>query len=55
MNEKVTIFIVLNISTTLVDINNHMAVIQIKIDINTINDVLLDGGYGVNIITKQLK
>jgi hypothetical protein len=29
-----------------------MAVIQVQIGKNTIEDVLLDGGYGVNIITK---
>jgi hypothetical protein len=29
-----------------------MAVIQILIRKNTIEDVLLDGGFGVNIITK---
>jgi hypothetical protein len=27
-----------------------MAVIQVQIDKNTIEDVLLDGGFGVNII-----
>jgi hypothetical protein len=32
-----------------------MAVIQIQIGKNTIADVLLDGGYGVNIIIEQLK
>ncbi len=31
-----------------------MAIIQVQIGKNTIEDVLLDGGYGVNIITKQL-
>ncbi len=36
-------------------INNHMAVIQVQIGKNTIEDVLLDGGFGVNIITKQLR
>jgi hypothetical protein len=32
-----------------------MAVIQVQIRKNTIEDVLLDGGFGVNIITKQSK
>jgi hypothetical protein len=32
-----------------------MAVIQVQIGNNTIKDVLLDGGSGVNIITKQLR
>jgi hypothetical protein len=29
-----------------------MAIIQVQIGKNIIEDVLLDGGYGVNIITK---
>jgi hypothetical protein len=29
-----------------------MAIIQVQIGKNTIEDVLLDGGFGVNIITK---
>jgi hypothetical protein len=32
-----------------------MAIIQVQIGKNTIEDVLLDGGFGVNIITKQLR
>jgi hypothetical protein len=32
-----------------------MEVIQIQIGKNTINDVLLYGGFGINIITKQLR
>ncbi len=32
-----------------------MAIIQVQIRKNTIEDVLLDGGYGINIITKQLR
>jgi hypothetical protein len=36
-------------------INSHMAVIQVQIGKKTIEDVLLDGGSRVNIITKQLK
>jgi len=32
-----------------------MAIIQVEIGKNIIEDVLLDGGYGVNIITKQLR
>jgi hypothetical protein len=36
-------------------INNHMVVIQVQIKKNTIKDVLLDGGFGSNIITKQLR
>jgi len=36
-------------------IDNHMAIIQIQIGKNTIEDVLLDGGFRINIITKQLR
>jgi hypothetical protein len=32
-----------------------MATFQVQIGKNTIEDVLLDGGSGVNIITKQLR
>ncbi len=35
-----------------VTIDNHMAVIQVHIRKNTIEDVLLDGGFKINIITK---
>jgi hypothetical protein len=43
-----------NIRTTTITINNHMAFIQVQIGKNTIEDVLLDGGFKVNIIIKQL-
>ncbi len=36
-------------------INNHMAIIQVQIGKNIIEDVLLDGGFGINIITKQMR
>ncbi len=32
-----------------------MVVIQVQIEKNTIENVLLDGGFKINIITKQLK
>jgi hypothetical protein len=35
-------------------IDNHMAIIQVQIGKNTIEDVLLDGGFGTNIIIEQL-
>ncbi len=38
-----------------VTINNHMAVIQVHIGNNIIENVLLDGGFKINIITKQLR
>jgi hypothetical protein len=40
------------VGTTIVAINNHMAVIQVQIGNKTIEDVLLNGGSGINIITK---
>ncbi len=36
-------------------IDNHMVVIQIQIGMNTIKDVLLDGGSGANTIIEQLR
>jgi hypothetical protein len=32
-----------------------MAIIQVQIGKNIIEDVLLNGGYGINIIIKQLR
>jgi hypothetical protein len=32
-----------------------MAMIQVQVGKNFIEDVLLDGGFGVNIITKKLR
>jgi hypothetical protein len=40
---------------TLVTINPHMAIIQIWIGKNFIEDVILDGGYTVNIILVELR
>jgi hypothetical protein len=37
--------------TTVIAIDNHVEVIQVYIRKNTIEDVLMDGGSGVNIIT----
>jgi hypothetical protein len=42
---------VLEVGTTTIAIDNHMEVIQVHSKKNAIEDVLLDGGYGVNIIT----
>jgi len=55
INEKATTSVVLDINTTVVAINNHMAVIQVQIGRNTIDDVLLDEGFWVNIIIEQLR
>jgi hypothetical protein len=32
-----------------------MAIIQVHIGKNTIEDVLLDGGFGINILIEQLR
>jgi len=45
-------FSALEVGTTTIAIDNHMAIIQIQIGKNIIKDVLLNGGSGVNIITK---
>jgi hypothetical protein len=44
-------FLVSKIGTTIVVIDNNMAIIQVHIRKNTIEDVLLYGIFGVNIIT----
>jgi hypothetical protein len=43
------------VRTAVVTIDNHMAVIQVQIGKNTIEDVLLDGGSGVNIIREHVR
>jgi hypothetical protein len=55
INEEATTSIVLDINTTVVAINNHMVVIQVQIGRNTIDGVLLDEGFWVNIIIEQLR
>jgi hypothetical protein len=50
--EKQIGFLVLEVGRVVVVIDNHMAVIQVQIGKNTIVEVLLNGGYGINIITK---
>jgi hypothetical protein len=44
--------LVLEVGTTNATIDNHVAIIQVEIGKNTIEDVLLDEGSGINIITK---
>ncbi len=44
-------FLIPEVGIAIITIDNHMAVIQIQIAKNTIKDVLLDGGFGVNITT----
>ncbi len=43
-------FLVPKVGTTIVTIDNHMAIIQVQIGKNTMEDLLLRGGFGVNII-----
>jgi hypothetical protein len=40
---------------TTITTNNHMAIIQIQVGKHIIDDIFLDGSFGVNIISKQLK
>jgi len=42
---------ILEVRITTITIDNHMVVIQVEIRKNTIEDVLLDEGFGINIIT----
>jgi hypothetical protein len=42
------------LDTTAIEVDNHMAVIQVQVGKNFIEDVLIDGGSSVNIITKNL-
>jgi len=43
------------VRTIAIAIDNHMVIIQVQIGNNTIEDVLLSGGSGINIITEQLR
>jgi hypothetical protein len=53
--EKTNQFVVLDINTTKVTIDNHMDMIQVQIGRNTIDDVFMDGGFAVNIIIEKLR
>jgi len=52
MNKQVN-YSIPKVGTTVVIIDNHMAVIQVKIGKNIIEHVLLNGGFGINIVTKH--
>ncbi len=43
------------VDTIVIKANNHMVVIHIQVGKNNFEDVLLDGGTSVNIITENLK
>jgi hypothetical protein len=53
MTNKTIPFVAPKVTTTTVAIDNHMAIIHIHIRKNIVDDVLLNGGFGVNIIIKQ--
>jgi hypothetical protein len=46
-------FLLCNLILVVVAIDNNITIIQVQIGKNTIEDVLLDGGYKVNIIIEQ--
>jgi hypothetical protein len=46
--------VAMKIGLDVVALNNHIVVIKVQVCKNTIKDVLLDGGFKINIITKQL-
>jgi hypothetical protein len=48
--DKQVSFLVIEVGTTTIAIDNHMAVIQVQIEKNTIKDVLLDESSRINII-----
>ncbi len=50
--EKQVSYLVPKVGIITIILNNHMAVIQIQIGKNTREDVLLDGGSRINIITE---
>jgi hypothetical protein len=43
------------LNTTTIKVDNHMAIIQVQVRKNIVEDILLDGGASVNIITENLK
>ncbi len=42
------------LDTTTIEVDNQMAVIQVQVGKNIVEDVLIDGSASVNIITKNL-
>ncbi len=42
----------MEISLTTMAIDNHMVVIHVQVGKNIVEDILLDGGSGINIITE---
>jgi hypothetical protein len=54
MRNKTIPFVAPKVTTMIVAIDNHMAIIHVQIGKNIVDDVLLNGGFGVNTIVKQL-
>jgi hypothetical protein len=53
--DKQVSFSVPKVGTYAIAIDNHMLVMQVQIRKNIIEDVLLNGGFKVNVITKELR
>ncbi len=43
------------LDTIVIELNNHMAIIQVQVGKNIFEDVLIDGRISVNIITENLR
>jgi hypothetical protein len=43
------------VDTKVIEVDNQMAFIQVQVGKNNVEDVLLDGGASVNIITENLR
>jgi hypothetical protein len=43
------------LDATTIEVNNQMAIIQVQVGMNIVENVLIAGGGSVNIITKNLK
>jgi hypothetical protein len=50
--DKIVPFVIPKVAITSIVIDNRMAIIKVKIGKNIVKGVLLNGRYGVNIITK---
>jgi len=50
--DKIVPFVIPKVAITSIIIDNRMAIIKVKIGKNIVKGVLLNGRYGVNIITK---
>ncbi len=50
-NVTITIESHFEVDTIVIKVNNQMAIIQVQVENNIIEDVPLDGGTSVNIIT----